>query len=334
MITKEELYNFLLTHRDYCKEKVFKKYFENFYIQLSNITYPNDFKFSQKLYHFFQNDYSLKLGYCNVCGNRCRFISFSSGYSKHCCIKCSNKDKELIEKRAKGYKEYFKNESNENKVKRFQKQRESLLKTNSLKSEEIKKLEYSKRGKSIHNSWINKPDELKRKELINRGELLKQNWENKSEYEKNCIIQKRKVAQLEKFNGKWASQTHEFTKNKKHKLLFNGIYFDSKWEIDVYCYCIDNNFSFEYHPNILLNYIYDNKTYYYQPDFLINGKLYEVKGGQFFDGDKMICPFNRNDYTDGKFEAKHQCMINNNVKILCANKTRREFLKNIKNILK
>ena len=53
MITKEELYNFLLTHRDYCKEKVFKKYFENFYIQLSNITYPNDFKFSQKLYHFF-----------------------------------------------------------------------------------------------------------------------------------------------------------------------------------------------------------------------------------------------------------------------------------------
>ena len=45
MITKEELYNFLLTHRDYCKEKVFKKYFENFYIQLSNITYPNDFKF-------------------------------------------------------------------------------------------------------------------------------------------------------------------------------------------------------------------------------------------------------------------------------------------------
>ena len=36
----------------------------------------------------------------------------------------------------------------------------------------------------------------------------------------------------------------------------------------------------------------------------------------FFDGDKMICTYNRNDYMDGLFEAKHQCMLKNGVIIL------------------
>ena len=53
---------------------------------------------------------------------------------------------------------------------------------------------------------------------------------------------------------------------------------------------------------------------YYQPDFLIDGQLYEVKGDQFFEGDKMINPYDRNQ--DGLYEAKHQCMLNNGVIIL------------------
>lgn len=77
--------------------------------------------------------------------------------------------------------------------------------------------------------------------------------------------------------------------------------------------------SFEFQPNIKLKYVYDNIVHYYQPDFLINNKLYEVKGEQFFDGDKMICPYNRNNYLDGIAEAKHQCMLKNNVIILRKN---------------
>lgn len=331
---KSELHQFLLSHRDYCKEKVFEKYFPEYYIEISKLVFPDDFKFSQKLYHYFNNDINLKLGYCLVCGNKCKFLSFVNGYSKHCCMKCSNKNPELKIKRANGYKEYYKNENEENKLKRFQQQSETLHKTISLKSDETKKEEYRRRGESIHNSWINKPDYIKKEEIQKRSKLIKQTWDNKSETEKYIIIQKRKDAQLNKFNGKWAAQTYEFAKNRKHGIKFNNIYFDSKWEIDVYCYCIDNNFNFEYHPNISFEYKYDNHIYHYQPDFIINGKLYEVKGGHFFENNKMICPFNRNTYTDGKFEAKHQCMINNNVIILYANKTRNEFLDNIKKVIK
>lgn len=47
---------------------------------------------------------------------------------------------------------------------------------------------------------------------------------------------------------------------------------------------------------------------------LIDGQLYEIKGNQFFEGDKMINPYDRGQ--DGLYEAKHQCMLNNGVIIL------------------
>ena len=71
---KSELHQFLLSHRDYCNEKVFEKYFPEYYIEISKLVFPDDFKFSQKLYHYFNNDINLKLGYCLVCGNKCRFL--------------------------------------------------------------------------------------------------------------------------------------------------------------------------------------------------------------------------------------------------------------------
>ena len=39
-----------------------------------------------------------------------------------------------------------------------------------------------------------------------------------------------------------------------------------------------------------------------------------MKGDHFFDGDKMINPYDRTQ--DGLFESKHQCMLDNNVIIL------------------
>lgn len=65
-----------------------------------------------------------------------------------------------------------------------------------------------------------------------------------------------------------------------------------------------------------MNIVIKNTIHKYHPDFLINDKLYEVKGDQFFEGNKMICPYDRNNYKDELAEAKHQCMIKNNIIIL------------------
>ena len=107
------------------------------------------------------------------------------------------------------------------------------------------------------------------------------------------------------------AQTNEFTKYHRKQIEYDDLTFDSSWEVIVYQYCKENNIPCEYQPDITFEYEYGGKEHYYHPDFLINGKLYEVKGDHFFDGDKMICPFDRS--KDELFEAKHQCMLHNSV---------------------
>lgn len=127
------------------------------------------------------------------------------------------------------------------------------------------------------------------------------------------------------------SQTHEFHE-KCHKKYTNSKYpdmtFGSSWEFLVYDFLKEHNISFEYQCKPI-SYEYDGKKYYYIPDFLINGKIYEVKGDQFFKinestgKEEMFCPYRYDWWTDeyyqwrcGKEEAKHQCMLNNDVIIL------------------
>lgn len=127
------------------------------------------------------------------------------------------------------------------------------------------------------------------------------------------------------------SQTPEFHQ-KCHKKYTNekypGITFGSSWEFKVYDFLTEHDIEFKYQLEPI-PYEYDGKTYYYIPDFLINGRIYEVKGDMFFrvnestGKEEMFCPYRYDDWSDehyiwmcGKYEAKHQCMIKNNVVIL------------------
>ena len=97
----------------------------------------------------------------------------------------------------------------------------------------------------------------------------------------------------------------------------DGLKFDSKWELAYYRYCKANNFQIERQP-IILEFTYNDKVKKYKPDFRINDQLVEIKGDHFFENHnkklKMICPYDRS--LDDLYEAKHQCMLANNVKIL------------------
>lgn len=93
------------------------------------------------------------------------------------------------------------------------------------------------------------------------------------------------------------------------------------------CYYIwlkDNKIDFEYHPNISFKYSYDRKEHKYYPDFKVEDKIIEIKGDQFFNEDgTMRYPYFLKEnseeykkYINERFEAKHQCMLENNVEIL------------------
>lgn len=148
-------------------------------------------------------------------------------------------------------------------------------------------------------------DEIKEK----RKETLIKNYgstsyNNRELWKENCI---------KKYGSLCFSQIY----------LYNNTYFSSSWELAYYIWLKDHNIVFEYQPDTIFSYEYDGTNHEYCPDFKINEDIIEIKGTHFFKDGKMICPYDRNkrtneenEYIDGLFEAKHQCMIKNGVKII------------------
>ena len=146
------------------------------------------------------------------------------------------------------------------------------------------------------------------------------------------VVEKGRQTLFDKTGYYNISQTPEWGKLKKSRIEYENIFFDSNWEVIIYKYCKENNIPFTYHPKVTFKYKVENKSHTYHPDFIINEKYYEIKGNHFFENrdpsKKMICPYDRNNEYDKIAEAKHQCMIKNNIIILTEND-----IKNIENII-
>lgn len=122
-----------------------------------------------------------------------------------------------------------------------------------------------------------------------------------------------KVKVNEKYGADNISNTSYFSLTRRQLYKYEDISFDSLPELAFYLYAIEHNYSIKREP-VKFTFIFENKAHSYFPDFEINGQLVEIKGDYFFKEDgTMQCPF---DHTrDALFEAKHQCMIINNIKI-------------------
>lgn len=57
---------------------------------------------------------------------------------------------------------------------------------------------------------------------------------------------------------------------------YKGFYCDSSWELAFIIYHLDNNLSIERNKEGF-EYVYENETHLYYPDFIINGEYYEIK---------------------------------------------------------
>ena len=98
-MTKEELFYLVTTKPNgNIEEKLFKRKFPEYYQEVNNLNFPSDFSWTQKLYHYFNDDLELKLGLCPVCGKRCKFASINIGYRHHCSKECKCKDNAVTEK--------------------------------------------------------------------------------------------------------------------------------------------------------------------------------------------------------------------------------------------
>jgi hypothetical protein len=109
--------------------------------------------------------------------------------------------------------------------------------------------------------------------------------------------------------------------------LYQGTHFDSSWELAFFIWLTDNKKQFMYHPSISLEYVGDdNKPHLYYPDFLVEGKFFELKGSQFFNEKEE--PFNM--YTQKFWWEKYRALQENGVVILRQADVK-EYLEYVKN---
>lgn len=107
-----------------------------------------------------------------------------------------------------------------------------------------------------------------------------------------------------------------------YKYYFDGNRFDSSWEMIFYIYLKDHNYNFKFHPtNEIKEYYVGDKKHFYEPDFLIDNKLYEIKGSHFFnEKGELIDVYN----TGEVLKEKQKVMSDYNVIVLTE---KDEFLK-------
>ena len=127
--------------------------------------------------------------------------------------------------------------------------------------------------------------------------------------------QKYKTTCLEKYGVDHPMKNYEVFCKTKHRYEYDEIKFDSMPEVELYKRLKADGADFEYQPDVYFEYEFAGKIHRYYPDFRIGNEYVEVKGAHFFDENgKMINPFDRTQ--DAIYEAKHQCMIKNNINIL------------------
>ena len=96
---KTDLIEFLKSHPiGYTSEKNFQKHFPFHYNEIIKINFPDDFTFSQKIYHYLNDDLSCSLGLCPTCHKRTKYKGINIGYLQHCSPTCSSIDKNVQNK--------------------------------------------------------------------------------------------------------------------------------------------------------------------------------------------------------------------------------------------
>lgn len=106
--------------------------------------------------------------------------------------------------------------------------------------------------------------------------------------------------------------------NKCRKYIYNELSFDSSWELAFYIYNIDNNNDIVKCDSQHFTYYYNDKVYYYFPDFILNGEYIDIKGDHFVNSEGVLVSVYKNTNLD-KLKCKYKCIIDNNVKLLFYN---------------
>jgi len=340
---KEEILNLIIAHPKHYGRIIRKNYpklleFIEKNIEGTPIENDPNIDFTTKVYWAV---YGLKeFPVCKICGKSLRkkiVQNFFFGYAKYCGPSCQNKDpkvknaikKTCIEKY--GVDSYAKTEAG-------RKSRRDRWIGYIPKEKHIQRLTHEERcAIQKKNREKYKKTMMERYGVENSGQLQQQKEGIKRFMSNTIKVENARKKMIETIKNNYGvenpSQSYEIHKKQIAKYTYDNRKFDSSAEIAFYIWLKENNIEFEYCPNVKIFYTFKDKQYRYFPDFIVNGKLVEIKGDHFFKEDgTMQCPFKRKEWSekikmelDEKYEAKHQCMLQNEVIIIKYSEMKKYF---------
>jgi len=226
-----------------------------------------------------------------------RFLKYNDVLCRICNSKINIDYDEMIKQRTIHQKETIKEKYGVNNSWQCPESTKKRIIATNLEESKTKK---SKTFKNHTEEFKKKSKRKTEKTIIKKyGSLENYNKLKYEKYSKTCM-------------DKYGVSNYRALCRSKH-IKYDNQTFDSLWELAFYYWHKQNNHNIKREP-IKLSFEFENKIRFCFPDFEVDGQLYEIKGNHFFNEGKMINPFDRSQ--DDLYEAKHQCMIKNNVKFI------------------
>ena len=265
---------------------------------------------------------------CKMCGNPVGWNGKAGSFRTYCSSKCKNQDKEFWDKvqdtceRKLGARNAFQSEVVKRKIR--ERNRENLGVDYPMQSESVR---LKSMKTCVANLGVENPsmsEEVKAKKAATSLD----HYGVEHPFQSEVVKARAASTCIDRWGVDNFSKSPLFHLHHRSRMFHDGLWFDSSWEVKVYEFLKGNGIPFRYHIEPI-PYEFDGVTHYYHPDFLVNGRIYEVKGDHFFKVDDgsgkevMVNPYREPEWSDeryahecAKFEAKHQCMIANNVVVL------------------
>lgn len=277
----------------------------------------DEYKVSTKVYWFLNGlkDFP-KCGNekCNNTFEHKNVLNLKFGYRKNCCPQCGKDSSErkrlYIETCRKNYGVDNISQYEGTKEKKRQKAIDKYGVDNVAKSPEVQKsIAKTNMNRYGATTYLHSKqgDKHKKKTCLERYGV--------DSFSKTSMhTEMMKEANRKNYSADWPQQNRDFMRNVLKKYTYDNINFDSSVELAIYIWCKDHNIDFIYQPDVIFYYEHNYMKHAYEPDFIIEGKMIEIKGDHFFKEDgTMQNPFDHSQ--DELYEAKHQCMIKNNIEI-------------------
>lgn len=246
---------------------------------------------------------------CEVCGKPVKFSAYYLGYKKTCSLSCAGKS--ANQKGASVKLERYGSVNNRKKQGETKLERYGDPNYNNWdKSYETKQKRY---GDPNFNNISKAKETFLRKYGVDNASKLP------------ATVEKMKATNLERRGVEFPSQDPEVIRkmreSSKKKYVYEGLSFDSSWELAFYIMNEDAGHKVVREP-LMIPYESRGITYYYIPDFSVNGSLYEMKGSQLIkDGVWVPSPESLRETSDPealkeKMRDKQKCAEASGVEVI------------------